>query len=195
MRQALFASPVFVDDHLLPTAEGGPQMLQEASALSQPLRIALALDRQLLLGIVPGPFGKARAFRPQGLAGFESLPAPPNRDQVHPGMPRAPGCHHGGTTKTSLDTDNAPEEQLVRVLLGTEPEDLGIMPISEAHALAAELDLELVEEDPNVEPPLVRICDYGKMTYEHTVRRREIVREARQIIREAGGEDKLPPPH
>jgi translation initiation factor IF-3 len=54
----------------------------------------------------------------------------------------------------------------VRVLLGVEREDLGIMPIAQAHTLAAELDLELVDDDAHGDPPVVRICDYAKMTYE-----------------------------
>lgn len=67
------------------------------------------------------------------------------------------------------------------------------MPISEAHALAAELDLDLVEEDPKSDPPLVRVCDYGKTIYEQEVGAREVVREARRIIREAADTDPAPP--
>ena len=105
------------------------------------------------------------------------------------------GWHHGGTTKTSLDTDDGFQEQLVRVLLGTAREDLGIMPISEAQSVATELDLSLIEEDPNGDPPVVRICDYGKMVYEREVGRREVVGEARRIIRGAADEDPpLPSP-
>jgi translation initiation factor IF-3 len=75
------------------------------------------------------------------------------------------------------------------VLLGAGPEDLGIMLISEAYSLAMELHLGVVEEDRNGDPPVVRICDYGKMIYEHEVGRREVVREARRIIREVIDDD------
>jgi hypothetical protein len=71
-------------------------------------------------------------------------------------------CHHGTATDTTLGTGGHSQERLVRVLLGFEPEDLGVMPLSRAVDLAAELDLDFREEDLGT----VRIYDHGKLTYE-----------------------------
>jgi translation initiation factor IF-3 len=76
----------------------------------------------------------------------------------------------------------------VRVLLGFEPEDLGVMPLSRAFDLAAELGLDLREEDLGT----VRIYDHGKLVYKEEAAHRD----ARRLIRRAPRENEPnPPPH
>lgn len=53
----------------------------------------------------------------------------------------------------------------VRVI-GSEGDQLGILPIQEALAIAQEAGLDLVEVAANSEPPVCRIMDYGKFKYE-----------------------------
>ena len=43
---------------------------------------------------------------------------------------------------------------------------LGIMPTSQALAMANEKELDLIEISPNANPPVVKIMDYGKFQYE-----------------------------
>jgi translation initiation factor IF-3 len=43
---------------------------------------------------------------------------------------------------------------------------MGVMPLERALALAREADLDLVEVNPNDDPPVCRILDYGKFKYE-----------------------------
>lgn len=50
-------------------------------------------------------------------------------------------------------------------LIGAEGEQLGIMAIEKALALAKELNLDLAEVAPNVNPPVCKILDYGKYQY------------------------------
>ena len=50
---------------------------------------------------------------------------------------------------------------------------IGILETSEALALAAQQDLDLVEVAPQADPPVCRIMDYGKYKYEQAVRQRE----------------------
>ncbi len=53
----------------------------------------------------------------------------------------------------------------VRVI-GPAGQQLGILDTIKAIALARECALDLVEISPNAEPPVCRICDYGKFLYE-----------------------------
>nr|WP_258164918.1 translation initiation factor IF-3 [Desulfobacca acetoxidans] len=50
-------------------------------------------------------------------------------------------------------------------LIGPEGEQVGIMPLTEALARAAEAALDLVEVAPQANPPVCRIMDYGKFKY------------------------------
>lgn len=94
-------------------------------------------------------------------------------------------CHDGVTSGTIVGTGDGHNEQTVRVL-GSDGEDLGVMPISEARWLAGQLGLDVVgvDDKPEADPPLVRLADVGKMIYERDRGPREVVREARQILRE-----------
>jgi hypothetical protein len=85
--------------------------------------------------------------------------------------------HPGGTARTTLDTDDHGDQPVVRVLLGFEPEDLGMMPLTQAFDLADELGLDLREEDAGT----VRIYDHGKLAYEKDAKHGE----ARRLIRRA----------
>ena len=53
----------------------------------------------------------------------------------------------------------------VRVI-NPEGQQLGIYPIHQALAIAAELGLDLVEINPKADPPVCRIMDFGKFKYE-----------------------------
>lgn len=53
----------------------------------------------------------------------------------------------------------------VRVI-GAEGDQLGILPIAEALAVAREAGLDLVEVAAASEPPVCRVMDYGKYKYE-----------------------------
>lgn len=53
----------------------------------------------------------------------------------------------------------------VRVV-GPSGQQLGVLDTFKAIALARECGLDLVEVAPNAEPPVCRICDYGKFLYE-----------------------------
>lgn len=51
-------------------------------------------------------------------------------------------------------------------LIGANGEQVGIVKIQEALALAEESSLDLVEISPNASPPVCRVMDYGKYLYE-----------------------------
>ena len=50
--------------------------------------------------------------------------------------------------------------------MGPDGEQLGILSTSEALSRAHQLNLDLVEVAPTAQPPVCRICDYGKYKYE-----------------------------
>jgi translation initiation factor IF-3 len=52
-------------------------------------------------------------------------------------------------------------------------EQLGIMPIEEALAVAEDQDLDLVEVAPNSDPPVCRIMDFGRFKYQQSKRSQE----------------------
>ena len=51
-------------------------------------------------------------------------------------------------------------------LIGSDGDQVGIVSIDEALSVAAESGLDLVEIQPNAEPPVCRVMDYGKFVFE-----------------------------
>ena len=62
-----------------------------------------------------------------------------------------------------------------------EGEQLGVLPINEALSRAFELGLDLVELQPNAEPPVCKILDYGKFKYQAQKRANE-ARKKQKVI-------------
>lgn len=60
----------------------------------------------------------------------------------------------------------------VRVI-GDEGQQLGVLPLSEALALARNRGVDLVEVAPNATPPVCRLVDFGKYKYEQEKRQKE----------------------
>jgi len=58
-------------------------------------------------------------------------------------------------------------------LIGAEGQQIGIVPLSQALALAEEAGLDLVEVGPLAVPPVCRIMDYGKFKYQRKKRQAE----------------------
>jgi translation initiation factor IF-3 len=61
----------------------------------------------------------------------------------------------------------------VRVI-DEEGQQLGVLPTSQALALARERDLDLVEVAPTSVPPVCRLLDYGRFRYLQTTKEREM---------------------
>jgi translation initiation factor IF-3 len=66
-------------------------------------------------------------------------------------------------------------------IIDEDKNQLGVMPTSEALALASERGLDLVEVAPNAEPPVCRIMDYGKFLYEQHKKAHEAKKHQKQI--------------
>ena len=58
-------------------------------------------------------------------------------------------------------------------LIAADGTQVGIVPIKEALALAAEANLDLVNISPNAAPPVCKMMDYGKYRYDQQKREKE----------------------
>lgn len=68
----------------------------------------------------------------------------------------------------------------VRVV-GSDGEQIGVMPIAEALRIAGEENLDLVEVSPNARPPVCKIMDHGKYKYEVTKKKQEAKRKQKNV--------------
>lgn len=51
-------------------------------------------------------------------------------------------------------------------MIGSDGQQLGVIPTDQALRLAEDQGLDLVEIAPNVKPPVCKIIDYGKYKYQ-----------------------------
>ena len=93
--------------------------------------------------------------------------------------------HIVGLNNTSSSQDGPRINELIRAdsvrCIGADGEQLGVIPINEALKIAENLSLDLVEIQPNVNPPVCKILDYGKFKYEAQKRKNE-ARKKQKII-------------
>ncbi|NMC75311.1 MAG: translation initiation factor IF-3, partial [Geobacteraceae bacterium] len=82
--------------------------------------------------------------------------------------------------KPTVNINQAIRAREVRVV-GAASEQLGILPLSEALALAESQHLDLVEVSPTAVPPVCRIMDYGKFKYQQSKRQQEARKKQVQI--------------
>ncbi len=78
-------------------------------------------------------------------------------------------------TSISKDTPRINEEIRAREVrvVSADNDQLGIMSVRDALAMAEEQHLDLVEVAPNGKPPVCRIMNYGKFRYEQQKREKE----------------------
>jgi len=79
---------------------------------------------------------------------------------------------------TRLNEDiTAPEVRLI----GTDGEQIGIVPVQEALKTAEENELDLVEIVPTSQPPVCRVMDYGKHLFEENKKKNAAKKKQKQI--------------
>ena len=93
--------------------------------------------------------------------------------------------HIVGLNNTPQSNDGPRINDMIRAdsvrCIGADGEQLGVIPINEALKIAENLSLDLVEIQPNVDPPVCKILDYGKFKYEAQKRKNE-ARKKQKII-------------
>ena len=85
-----------------------------------------------------------------------------------------------GKTISDLLINEQIRDKEVRVI-GEEGEQLGIMSIREAMALAEEAGVDLIKIAPTAKPPVCKIADYGKYKYEQMRREKEAKKKQKVI--------------
>ncbi len=63
-------------------------------------------------------------------------------------------------------------------VIGPTGDNLGVLSKDEALAKAKSMNLDLIEVSPHAEPPVARIADYGKYTYETSKKLKEVKAKA-----------------
>lgn len=58
-------------------------------------------------------------------------------------------------------------------LIGVDGSQLGLFGVRDAHRIASEQGLDLVEIAPNAEPPVCKVMDYGKFKYEQAIKAKQ----------------------
>ena len=66
-------------------------------------------------------------------------------------------------------------------LIGANGENVGVIGIREALAMAEEAELDLVEVAPNADPPVCKILDYGKFLYEQNKKERQARKQQKTV--------------
>lgn len=66
-------------------------------------------------------------------------------------------------------------------MIDQDGEQVGVIPFDEALERAVDADLDLVEIDPNAQPPVCRIMNYGKHRFE-TAKRQQAARKKQKQI-------------
>jgi translation initiation factor IF-3 len=91
-------------------------------------------------------------------------------------------CHNEvkDISKTQERINQAIRAKEVR-LIGDKGEQLGIFPIREALEIARGHNLDLVEVAPQADPPVCRLLDYGKYSYERSRKAREAKKSQKPV--------------
>jgi translation initiation factor IF-3 len=100
-----------------------------------------------------------------------------------------PACCFGpanphGDTRINTDKLNRKNHEIrvprVRVI-GAEGENVGVLSRDDALRMALELELDLVEIQPNVDPPVCRIMDFGKFRFEQQKKASAAKKKQKQV--------------
>ena len=85
-----------------------------------------------------------------------------------------------GKTISDLLINEQIRDKDVRVI-GEEGEQLGIMSVKEAMALAEEAGVDLIKIAPTAKPPVCKLADYGKYKYDQMRREKEAKKKQKVI--------------
>jgi translation initiation factor IF-3 len=80
---------------------------------------------------------------------------------------RAGGAPIAKKQQDTTNVNNQIRAEEVRII-GSDGEQIGVLPIEEALERAEERGMDLVEVSPNAKPPVCKIMDYGKFKYQRT---------------------------
>ncbi len=103
-------------------------------------------------------------------------------------FPRSPRPSRGPLPNQNKDEHRINER--IRVpqvrLIDEKGEQVGVVPTFQALQMARERGLDLMEVSPNAQPPVCKICDYGKFKYEkkkkeHQAKKKQTVIKVKEV--------------
>jgi len=101
-----------------------------------------------------------------------------------------PEAHASGTTflgdpRISIDNKQNRRNQEIRVpnvrVIGADGEMVGVLSRDEALQMAGDAGLDLVEIQPNADPPVCKIMDFGKFRFEQQKKANEAKKKSKQV--------------
>src|SRR5690606_23158246 len=104
--------------------------------------------------------------------------------------PAGPAAHASGTTflgdpRISIDNKQNRRNQEIRVpnvrVIGADGEMVGVLSRDEALQMAGDAGLDLVEIQPNADPPVCKIMDFGKFRFEQQKKANEAKKKSKQV--------------
>ncbi len=98
---------------------------------------------------------------------------------------RATGTFHSGDRDISTPEKQNRKNNEIRVprvrVIGSDGEMVGVLSRDEALAKAEEEGLDLVEIQPNADPPVCKIMDFGKFRFEQQKKANEAKKKTKQV--------------
>jgi translation initiation factor IF-3 len=110
-----------------------------------------------------------------------SSPSGPSGPSFRPRF-RGPLPHHSKDEHRINERIRVPEVRLI----DEAGNQVGVVPTREALQMARDRGLDLMEVSPNAQPPVCKICDYGKFKYEkkkkdHQAKKKQTVIKVKEI--------------
>ncbi|HLE01560.1 MAG TPA: translation initiation factor IF-3 [Bdellovibrionota bacterium] len=111
-----------------------------------------------------------------------SNPAGPPPSFPRPRFPRGPVPNQNKDEHRINERIRVPQVRLI----DEKGAQVGVVPTNEALQMARDRGLDLMEVSPNAQPPVCKICDYGKFKYEkkkkeHLARKKQTVIKVKEV--------------
>lgn len=132
------------------------------------------------------PGGGSSFPKPKGPRPAGSFGGPSSGGGFSPGGGRSRGPY----PQQNQSKDEHRINERIRVpqvrLIDEKGEQVGIVPTIQALSMARDRGLDLMEVSPNAQPPVCKICDYGKFKYEkkkkeHQAKKKQVVIKVKEV--------------
>jgi translation initiation factor IF-3 len=122
------------------------------------------------------------AFTPSSPSSPSSPSGPPSGPPFRPRFPRGPIPNQNKDEHRINERIRVPQVRLIDEV-GTQ---VGVVDTREALQMARDRGLDLMEVSPNSQPPVCKICDYGKFKYEkkkkdHEAKKKQTVIKVKEV--------------
>jgi len=123
---------------------------------------------------------KGGSQEPNSIMAFtpSSPPSPPGSSFPRPRFPRGPVPNQSKDEHRLNERIRVPQVRLI----DEQGNQVGVVPTYEALQMARDRGLDLMEVSPNAQPPVCKICDYGKFKYEKK-KKEQLAKKKQTVIK------------